>query len=191
MRYLASYRFVILFVIGCLSLFFDEYLYQATLLIHTPVENSYITLFFLMYNPIFLFLLVSLTSGFYIFTQKQKPSETMISLMASLLLVILSTTFLKILFGRSRPFLHIGSMHFLPFSFQNSHYSLPSSHAAAAYTVFGMSSFFLCFMTVSLSLLRVLFLHHFISDIIFGWALAAGIESLVSIFKKKQGCKKC
>lgn len=178
-------------LLGCISLYFDAEIYDATLKFQMPLPKRILTLFFLSYNPIFLFTTLSIFTVIYRLKKKTMPQKSLLDLCKSLFLVIAFTTLLKITIGRARPFLNNGSFNFLPFSFQNSHYSLPSSHAAAAYTLFGTSSFFFILVTVVLSVLRVIFLHHFISDIFFGWALAEGIQCLKIADKEKQGCKKC
>lgn len=95
---------------------------------------------------------------------------------------------LKILIGRARPFMNFGDSYFIgPHLFQNGFDSFPSGHATAS---FAIATFFtVCYpslkylllpLALLISISRVVYGHHFLTDVIVGGIIGAGIGLFVA-----------
>lgn len=145
-----------------------------------PLQTSTFVPPLLFLEKIFSFGVISSCWGLtflYQWVRKKKISKELLEICASFFILFFLTYFLKWGVGRTRPFSAIleQTALFHPFAGTDKFFSFPSSHALAAFvSATGLSHLYprkkagLFFIAFIISTLRVISLHHFLSDVLFG-----------------------
>lgn len=127
------------------------------------------------------------------FAGKSKTMKTASAGMFALLLAGTATQILKRLLGRARPGMNLGDFHFIgPNFFKNGFDSFPSGHATASFTIASFFSFFyprlktaLYLLATIVSLGRVIYGYHFLTDLLAGAMLGIVVGRFVAKKLKK------
>lgn len=122
-----------------------------------------------------------------IFEESRKIVRQLISFGSAILTTMVAVTFLKFILARPRPVLFItsGIWHMAPFHMTKNFSSMPSGHAASAGLITAVIFLFakggyrsLVILPIIGSLLRILSLKHYMSDVIVGFGLGYAIALL-------------
>jgi membrane-associated phospholipid phosphatase len=137
-----------------------------------------------------------LTSALYtsgIILKNDKLHKAGLHLLEGLVYAGVVTTFIKVVAGRSRPYIDNGPFYFKPFQFSNSHISFPSGHITVAFTISSVLSKEIdnTYATIGLYALagstfiqRMYDDKHWLSDSILGAAIGYFIGSSVVAYDK-------